>query len=195
MPAAVVAGEGMYLVYHHGPHVCEPPLVGDARRHQHRLKRLGGRKQYVGRLGEQPIPLRLVDVAVPAAHSPADELPVAVEALVEVVEQRPQRADVQHGQAPPILGEYPRQQRQHRRLGLAAGGGGGSDQVVPGEDRLNGGGLQRPQPPPAQAVDDVMLHGRVQELEGRGRDRVGHGFRSRSISSTESPHGRCARRQ
>jgi hypothetical protein len=47
--------------------------------------------------------------------------------------------------------------------------------MVPGEDRFDGGALQRSQRLPAEAVDDVMLDGRVEELEGRGRGRVGNG--------------------
>ena len=175
MPAPVVAGERVRLVHHHSPHVGEPPLVGDTRGHQHRFQRLGGGEEQVGRLGEEPVPFWLADVAVPASDPSADELAVAFEPPLEVVEQRPQRAYVQHRQAPPVLGEHPRQQRQHRRFGFAAGGGGGGDQVVPGENRFDGGGLQRPQHLPAEAVDDVMLDGRVEALERRGRDRVGHG--------------------
>jgi len=38
--------------------------------------------------------------------------------------------------------------------------------VLAGEDRLDGLGLQGTQGLPAERVDDVVLHGRVQQVEG-----------------------------
>lgn len=86
--------EGVGLVDHHHPDVREPPVVGDAGGDQHRLERLRCGEQDVGRLREHSLALRLPDVAVPEADAAAHHRTVAVEPLVEVVQQRPQGADV-----------------------------------------------------------------------------------------------------
>jgi hypothetical protein len=89
VPSPVVAGEGVDLVDHDAADVGEPPVVVDRLRDQHRLERFGCGEQHVGRLGQEAAAFWLADVAVPEADGAADEGGVAVQALMQVVEQRP----------------------------------------------------------------------------------------------------------
>ncbi len=145
VPAPVVAGEGVSLVDDDGLHVGEPTMVVDPAGDEHRLDRLGRGEQDVGRLGEEAVALGLAGVAVPETDAAPHQAPVALEAEVEVVEQRPQGTDVQHAESPPVLAEHARQQREHGGFGLAAGGGCHGDGVVAGEDGFDGGRLERSQ--------------------------------------------------
>lgn len=144
MPAAVVAGEGVGFVDDDGLHIGEPALVVDSPGDEHGLDRLWRGEQDVGWFGEEPVPLRLAGVAMPQADGAADQAPVGLEAKVQVVEQGPEGADVQHGEASPVLTEHAREQREEGGLGLAAGRGRHGDGVVAGEDGLDGHQLQWP---------------------------------------------------
>ena len=120
VPAAVVAGEGMDLVHDHHPQVREQAAGIDVGRDEHQLQRLGRREQAVGRVAENVPPGSRGHVAVPEGRSPAQERAVPLEPKVEVVEQGLDRADVEHAQARPALGEHAGGDGQEGRLGLAA---------------------------------------------------------------------------
>ena len=183
MPAAVVPGEGVDLVDDHRPQVAEQAAGIDVRRDQHHLQRLRRGEQAVGRVAEHVPPGGRGHVAVPEGRSPAQERAVPLEPNVEVVEQGLDRADVEHAQARPALGEHAGGDGQEGRLGLAARRGRQHDHVLPGQDARDHLLLEGPQLPPAQAVDDVVLDRRMELVE------VAH--RSSSISSTSDAPIAC----
>ena len=69
---------------------------------------------------------------------------------MEVVQQGPQRADVEDREPTPALGGDTGQQREYRRLGLSSGGGGQGQDVLAGKDRADRLILQRAQRRPAE---------------------------------------------
>src|SRR5690606_38337644 len=87
---------------------------------------------------------------------------------VEVVEQRPQGTEVERGETGPWFGEDLCQQWEDRRLGLAPSSRCEREHVLTGEDRSDRLALQWAQLPPAEAVDDVVLHDGVQQFEPVG---------------------------
>ena len=112
------------------------------------------------------------DVAVPQIDAPSDQGAVGLEARLEVVQEGLDRTDVENTQPAPLFGQHPRQQRKHCGLGLAAGGGRQQQDVVAIQHRTDGVLLKRPERPPPERVDDVMLKGWMQTLE---RGFVTHG--------------------
>ena len=177
VPAPVVAGEGVHLVDDHGPHAGEEAGVVDARRDQHRLERLRGGEQDVGRVGAGSG--RRADWPMSPCQSPTRR-PTSRRSCssrgVQVVEQRPQRADVEHRRArasPPrasaTAAGRPPPRSCRRRWGRAA------STCSPARIGSMAAVLQRPQRRPAQGVDDVVLRRPGAAARSRGSDRPGTG--------------------
>ena len=99
---------------------------------------------------------------MPEGRTPAQERAVPLEPNVEVVEQGLDRADVEHAQARPALCEHAGGDGQEGGLGLAARRGCQHDHVLPGQDAGDHLLLKRPQLPPTQAVDDMVLDRRME---------------------------------
>ena len=188
MPAAVVAGERVHLVHHDRPHPGEQRPVLDLEADQHGFQRLRRGQQHVRRVAQQPLPRRRAHVAVPDRGPAAQPAGVACQPGQQVVQQRLQRADVDDRQAGPSLRVHGGQQREHRGLGLAARRGRQQQRVGPVEDRPGRLLLQRAQRRPAQRVDDVVHHDRVQAGPARSSPSHAHG-RSRSMSSARAAGG------
>ena len=93
------------------------------------------------------------------------QLRIARQPGQQVVQQRLQRADVDDRQAGPAPRVHRGQQREHRRLGLAARRRREQQRVGPVQDRPGCLFLQRAQRRPAQGVDDVVHHDRVQPVQ------------------------------
>ena len=134
---------------------------------QHRLQRLGRRQQAVGRLRQNPPLDRGRHVAVPDGGPAADQAVVALQPLLLVVEQGLDRADVEHGQPVPAARPGPgrsagrRPPRSCRRRS-----GPGPAGCAPSRTAVDRQLLHRPQRPPAQGVDDLVLERRMQPVEG-----------------------------
>ena len=94
VPSSIVTSEGVCLVDDDALHVGEPTLVIDTAGDEHRLDRLGCGQQHIGRLGKKAVAFGLAGIAVPETDGTTDKAAVALEPDVEVVEQRPERADV-----------------------------------------------------------------------------------------------------
>ncbi len=163
VPAAVVASEGVDLVDDDGADAAQERSGIDAGRDHHDLERLGRRQQDVGRFGQHPRSHRPPDVAVPQPSGATHHLRVGLQPGMQVVQQRLERADVQHRQAVPVLGEHPGQDREDRRLGLPACGGCQHDRVLACQHRTDRLLLQRAQRRPPEGVDHVVDHGGVQQ--------------------------------
>ena len=103
MPASVVAGEGMKLVDHDGPDRSEELPVIDPRGDQDDFERLGRGQEAVGRIGDDAPLLGLGRVAVPAGGPPTHQAEVALQPLLLVVQQGPDRADVEDARARPRI--------------------------------------------------------------------------------------------
>ena len=161
VPAAVVTSEGMDLVDHDRANVGEVLTRVDLGGDEHRFEGLGGRKQHVGRVGEDRFALPLCGVAMPKLRSATQPIRVGVESGFEVVQQRPQRADVQHRQSAPSFVRSPGEYRETRRLGLAPGRRREQKGVIPTKDGCNGRLLKRPKARPPESVDDVVEDRRV----------------------------------
>ena len=186
MPAPVVAGEGVQLVDHHRLQIPEQHArLRPARDEQH-LDRLGRGQQQIGRLPHDPPPAGGADVAVPAVDPPPERIGAGAQPRLQVVQQRLDRADVEHAQPAPPAVEHPRQQREHRRLRLAAGGRRQQQDVVAVEHRADGLLLQRAERGPPERVDDVVPQGRVQAVE---RGRTAHGSSSTSSGVRAAARG------
>ena len=98
-------------------------LGGHAPAHQHHLERLGRGQQDVGRVADEAAAGRLAPTSPCHLNARRPTARVALEPRLLVVEERPDRA---RRRAPmtrrPVLGVHAREQREERRLGLAAGG-------------------------------------------------------------------------
>ena len=195
MPAAVVTGEGVHLVDDDRPHAGEQRPVLDLEADQHGFQRLGRGQQHVRGIAQDPLPRRGTHVTVPDRDPAAQPAGVGLQPGQQVVQQRLQRADVNDRQARPPLRLHGRQQREHRRLGLAARRGREQQRVGAVEHRPDGLLLQRAQRRPAQGVDDVVHHDRVQPVQpgtqrrtltaARGR------YRRRGPPAKPTPPRRC----
>ena len=162
MPTPIVSRKRVNLVDDHHPQIAEQPSGVNPRGNQHHFQRFGSRQEAVGRVAEDLRPASLRHVAVPEGRAPADQPAVALQTVIEVVQQRLDRADVERAQRRPPLREHPRDRREKRRLRLAAGGRRQDDQVLAGENPRNHRVLKRPQLAPAEAVDHVVLKCRVE---------------------------------
>ena len=183
MPAAVVAGERVHLVHHDRPQPGEQRPVLDLEADQHGFQRLRRGQQHVRRIAQQPLPRRRAHVAVPDRGPAAQPAGVGLQPGQQVVQQRLQRADVDDRQAGPAPRVHGGQQREHRGLGLAARRGREQQRVGAVQDRPGRLLLQRAQRRPAQRVDDVMHHDRVQPVQP--------GAHRRPLTAGQ---GRCRRR-
>ena len=166
VPAPVVACERVKLVDDDGPNGSEEVPVVDLAGHEDDFERFRRGQQAIGGIGEDAPPLRLGRIAVPAGRSPADQPEVPFQPLLLIVQEGTDRADVEHAQAGPGARQHPGQDREERRLGLAACGRRQDDQVRPVEETLDGEVLDGSEIPPSQRVDDVMLERRMQPIEG-----------------------------
>lgn len=115
MPAPVVGGEGVRLVDDDRPHATEEAVRVDPGGEEHRLQRLRRREQDVGRVDDEALSLRRADVAVPEPDPGADVAPVRLEPGVEVVEQGPERTQVQRAEGAPALRTGSRRPRYSER--------------------------------------------------------------------------------
>ena len=102
---------------------------------------------------------------------------VGIHSSLKVVQQRPEWTDVEDGRAGPRLPGHAREEGEHGSFRLAACGGGEEHGVTAGEDGPDRPLLQGPEAAPAQHVDNVVLHDRVERPEPV------HGQSSRSIES------------
>ena len=195
VPAPVPGAEGMRLVHDHGPQVSEQPPVVHAGADEHGLKRLRRGEQQVGQVGEHGLAAGRRGVAMPERDPAARPGAVDLKARQQVVEQRLQRAQVDHRQAGPALGGHPGQHREGGRLGLAARGGREQQCVVTAQHRSERVALERAERGPAERVHHVVGQRRVQAAERPaplGCRRIGH--RSRSTSSAVAGRNAAALR-
>ena len=147
----------MEFVDHDDPHIPEELVMIDLLGNQHDLQRFGRRQQAIGLLCEDSLPFTLRGVAVPQGSLPPHQPQVLVEALLLIVQQRLDRADVQDRDARPGFFEHLGDDREKRRLGFAASRGCQNDEVGTAQIRFDGQRLHFPQIPPAQRVHDVVL--------------------------------------
>ena len=124
---------------------------------QHGFQRLRGREQAIRRRSENLLSPRLGDVAVPDRTASADQAQVVFQPLMEVVEQRLERADVENGQTVPFLGQHPGQEREDGRFRLAACGGCYQQCVMTLKQGADAEFLQGTKLLPAQRIDNVVL--------------------------------------
>lgn len=187
MPAAIIDRKGVELVHDHRPQAAEPGIALDPGGDQHALDRFGRGQDDVGRVLQRTLLARLRHIAMPELHPSANESCVVFETLGKVVEQRLDRADVQHAHAAPVLAKHARQHRDDRRLGLATCSRRQQQAMEPLLDRADGLDLRRSQRRPAQRIDDVVLQRGVQGIERINTQfppRVGRAHSA--MSSTES---------
>jgi hypothetical protein len=131
--------------------------------------------------GSRRIPRRcdVADVAVPSLDPTAHEPCVVGQPRLQIVQQRLDGTDVEDAQPAPPLGEHSGEQREERRLGLAARGRPDDQGVLSGEQRLDRLLLERAQRRPPEGVHDVVLDRGMEAFEGRHRRR----YSSRRTSS------------
>ena len=180
------------LVDDHGPQVGEELPVLDLGADQHRLERLRRGQQDVGRLAQDPPAARTQRRrrARPRPLGRATRRSVSRRGS-EVVEQRLQRADVEHRQPGPALVGHRGQQREHRpprscrrRSGRAA-----ARRARPAPAR---------RPPAAAAAASAQPRVLTMWWASAGCSRssgVGHGRSSSMSSARTGGRRRCARRR
>ena len=186
MPAPVVGGKGVEFVDHDRFDRAEQPGVVDTGRNQHRLEGFRGGQQQVRRFGLEPPPIGGADISMPDRGPASDQPGQMGEARFEIVEQGLDRTDIKDGKPGPALLQHRREQRQHGGLCLAPRGGGEHQHVRARENGLDGPELHRPQVRPAQRIDDMVLDGGVEAVEG------GHGSNSMSSTSVAARARRSA---
>ncbi len=177
VPASVVAGERMDLVDDDGAQAGEERAWSTLRltsidsSDSGVVSRMSGRAARIARRRDA-----VTSPCQRAARRP-EPAGVPLQPGMQVVEQRPQRAEVEHRRAGPALGGHPGQQRKwplprscRRRWAPAAG-----------RPRRRASGSTAPPATGAgratQGVDDVVQQDRVQQVGG------GSGHRSRAMSS------------
>ena len=119
---------------------------------------------------------------------------VDLKARQQVVQQRLQRAQVDHRQASPALGGHPGQHREGGRLGLAACGRREQQRVVTAQHRSQRVTLQGTERGPAECVHHVVGQRWVQSAERSSLRRRRAGHRSRSTSSAVAGRNAAALR-
>ncbi len=117
-----------------------------------------------------------LDIAVPKRGSSTQQGTVPLQPHIQVVQQGLDRTDVQDTETRPAFGQHTRQNGEEGCFRFATGSRGKDDQVVTGENRRDDSLLKRPQFTPSQAVDNMVLQGRMQAIK------MAH--KSNSISST-----------
>ena len=75
-------------------------------RDQHDFQRLGGGQQKIRRVQPDAISRAFRHIAMPQPYSATDQRAVLLEAWLEIVQQRFDRAQVQHTEAAPVLMEH-----------------------------------------------------------------------------------------
>ncbi len=152
---------------------CAPELLPG----KQRLQRLGGGDEHVrGVLGLRA-PLVLGSVAVPDRDLYPEGLAPPLQPVAHVAVERPQRRHVQRPDPEGLVAGERVEDRQHRRLGLAAAGGRDHESVVPGRERPDRASLwlgRRVEPPLGESRTDRRAEGgkRIQALGLRHRTLV-----------------------
>ncbi len=100
---AVAGAERVDLVHDDGLQPGEQPVVIDVDADQHGLKRLGRGEQEVRRVSQHGPPARAGGVAMPERYPPARPAAIGLQSRQQIVEQRLQRAQVEHRQPGPVL--------------------------------------------------------------------------------------------
>ena len=173
LAAARIADEGVQLVDHHGIESAEQPRRLGPAPDQGRLQGFRGDQQDAGRGLARLALVGLGDIAVPAENRNVQRLAQPVEPAELIVDQGLERADIEQPEAAARLVGDARDQRQKRRLGLAAGSGGGNDDVAPaGQDRPDRRLLHRPEIAPA-LLPDPAPDTRMQAVVGEAVVRDG----------------------
>jgi len=157
----------------------EQPLVVLSASDQHHLERLGRRHQHLRRIRDNPASQGIRGVAVPELHAASQQTTVVLQPGMEVVQQCSQRTDVHDAETGPALGQHSREHREHGGFGLSARCWRQQQCVIAAEKRADGLFLKRAKRRPAETVDDVVLNGWVEIVEGA------HVLRS--MSSTVAP--------
>ena len=150
VPATVISGKRMQFIGNHHAQVAKPGLAVNACGHQHAFKRLGRGQQYVGRILQGVAFFRGRNIAVPDRHPPADQPGVMRQPLLQVVQQRLDRAHIDHTHPRPGVGQHAREHRNDGRFRLAASRGCQQQAMHAGKNRLNRLQLRGPQAAPAQ---------------------------------------------
>src|SRR5256885_14103008 len=94
---------------------------------------------------------------MPLEYLESDHPRVRLKALLLVVEESANRADVEHGDGFEVLRQNAGKQREDRGFRLATGGRGQDDGVAPVKDRVDRQILNRPEGAPPQVVDHGVL--------------------------------------
>jgi hypothetical protein len=119
MPAPVITSEGMNLVNDHDAQATEQHLIIRFGRDQHHLQGFWRRQQTIREIRQDLAPSRLAYVAVPEFASAAGPPAITVEARMQIVQQRLQRAQIEDAQAFPVLTEHAGQHRKKRGFRFA----------------------------------------------------------------------------
>ncbi len=165
MPSPVVAGKGVDFIDDDHFHIGQKGSVVHLSGGQHHFEGFRRGQQAVGRVPRNVLSGRGRDVAVPKSGMATDQSEIAVETDVQVVQQGLDGADIEHGEPPPVFVQHPGQDRKQGRFGLAAGGGGHHQHMPAAKDGPDDRFLEGSQLGPAEAVDDVVLECRVEEIE------------------------------
>ena len=123
---------------------------------------------------------------MPERHPPPRPAAIGFQSRQEIVEQRLQRAQVEHRQPGPSFGGHPGQHGEGGGFGLASRRGGQQEHVLPGRDRGDRRLLERAQLGPAERADQVV------RKRGMKPGQLGH--RSSSTSSADAGRNAAALR-
>ena len=135
--SAIVGGERVHLVDDDGGEAFEDGARVGAGADHHDLERLGRGHQNVRRRLAEALLARVAHVAVPLEDLEPDHPRVRLKPLLLVVEERANRADVEHRDGLEVLRQDAREQREDRGFRLPAGGRRQHDGVAAVEDRVD----------------------------------------------------------
>lgn len=171
MAAAIVAHKRVHLVDDHGTQLSKQAPGRHLGAHHHDFERLGRGEQDIGRLGDKAFASSSPDIAVPLERPATEQVRVASEPMLLIVQQGANRGHVDHRDRRPVLAVHEREQRKHGCLGLATGRGGQDDAVGPGQNGADALLLDRTQLAKAQGVDDLILQRRTERVEPAAHER------------------------
>ncbi len=184
MPATIITSKGVNLIHYDGLEMAEKIGAIGSARDEEGFETLWGREQQIGWFIEDARFDCLSDITVPQSATAPNKAGVIREAIIQIIEQRTNRADVQNTETSPILLHHLGQHGKHGGLGLAAGGRSEQEAVQPVQNRCDRFVLQRAKLAPAERIDNVVLQGRMEPVESR------HSFNS--TLSTETASRSCS---
>src|SRR5271168_5185269 len=115
---------------------------------------------------------------MPESTTASDERAIRRQAFFQIVQQSPNRTDVENAKPLPLLAQHSRKDRENSCFGFSSGGRCNQETTSAVKNRINRVFLKWAQLAPAQTIDDMVLNARVKTVESH--------YSFNSMSSTDA---------